>query len=49
MDVEEGQNKLTELKEQLLFQKNQVADAKATLDHKSRSIQNINKYFSNYC
>lgn len=49
MDVEEGQNKLTELNKQLLFKKNQVADTKATLDHKSRSIQKINKYFSNYC
>lgn len=49
MDVEEGQNKLTELKKQLLFKTNQVADTKATLDHKSRSIQKINKYFSNYC
>lgn len=49
MDVEEGQKKLTELKEQLLFQKNQVADAKATLDNNSRSIQKINKYFSDYC
>lgn len=48
MDVEEGQNRLTELKKQLLFKKSQVADAKAELDHKSRSIQEINKYLSNY-
>lgn len=49
MDVEEGQNRLTELKKQLLFKKSQVADSKAELDHKSRSIQEVNRYLSNYC
>lgn len=49
MEVEEAQNRLTELKQQLLFKKSQVSDAKAELDHKSRSIQEINKYLSNYC
>lgn len=49
MDVEEAENGMTELKKQLLFKKSQVADAKAELDHKSRSIQEINKYLSYYC
>lgn len=48
MDVEEGQNRLTELKNQLLFKKSQVADAKAELDLKSRSVREINKYLSNH-
>lgn len=48
MEVEEAQDRLTELKQQLLFKKSQVSDAKAELDHKSRSIQEINKYL-NYC
>lgn len=49
MDVEEVQNRLTELEKQLLLKKSQVADAKAELDHKTRSIQDINKYLSNCC
>lgn len=43
LDVEEGQNKLAQLKNQLLLKKSQVADAKAALDHKCRSIQKITK------
>ncbi|KAM9352307.1 structural maintenance of chromosomes protein 1B [Symphorus nematophorus] len=41
--VEEGQNKLLELKNQLLSKKSQVATAKAELDQKTQSIQEINK------
>lgn len=48
MDVEESQIKVTELKKQLLFKTSQVADAKAELDHQTRSIREINKYFFNY-
>lgn len=47
--MEEAQNKLTALKNQLLLKTSQVADAKAELDHKTRSIQKINKCLSNYC
>lgn len=46
LDVEEAQNKLTALKNQLLLKTSQVADAKAELDHKSRSIQKITKCVS---
>lgn len=49
MDVEEAQNRLTELKKQLLLKKSQVAAAKAELELKSRSIQEVNKYLSSYC
>lgn len=49
LDVEEAQNTLTAVKNQLLLKTSQVADAKAVLDHKSRSIQKINKCLSNYC
>ncbi|XP_029697016.1 structural maintenance of chromosomes 1B isoform X2 [Takifugu rubripes] len=45
LDVEEAQDKLAALKNQLLLKTSQVADAKAELDHKSRSIQKINKDF----
>ncbi|TNN00139.1 hypothetical protein fugu_011385 [Takifugu bimaculatus] len=45
LDVEEAQNKLAALKNQLLLKTSQVADAKAELDHKSRSIQKINRDF----
>lgn len=41
--VEEGQNKLLELKNQLLTKKNQVALAKAELDQKSQELQENNK------
>ncbi|TKS73919.1 Structural maintenance of chromosomes protein 1B [Collichthys lucidus] len=41
--VEEGQNKLLELKNQLLSKNSQVAAAKVELDQKTQSIQEINK------
>ncbi|XP_028286326.1 structural maintenance of chromosomes protein 1B [Parambassis ranga] len=41
--VEQGQNKLLELKNQLLFKKSQVAAAKAELDQKTQSLQETNK------
>ncbi|XP_060892004.1 structural maintenance of chromosomes protein 1B [Labrus mixtus] len=41
--VEEGQNKLLELKNQLLSKKSQVSDVKAELDQKTQSLQQINK------
>ncbi|TMS05701.1 structural maintenance of chromosomes protein 1B isoform X2 [Larimichthys crocea] len=41
--VEEGQNKLLELKNQLLSRNSQVAAAKVELDQKTQSIQEINK------
>ncbi|XP_037539213.1 structural maintenance of chromosomes protein 1B [Nematolebias whitei] len=41
--VEEGQNKLLELKNQLLTKKSQVALAKAELDQKSQELQENNK------
>ncbi|XP_056242225.1 structural maintenance of chromosomes protein 1B [Seriola aureovittata] len=41
--VEEVQNKLMELKNQLLSKKSQVAAAKAELDQKIHSLQEINK------
>lgn len=41
--VEEGQNKLLELKNQLLSKKSQVAAAKAELDQKTQSVQEINR------
>lgn len=47
MVVEESQNKLLELNNQLLLKKSQVADAKAEMDQKIRSTQEINKYL--YC
>lgn len=47
--MEEAQNKLTALKKQLLLKASQVADAKAELDHKTRSIQKINKCLSHCC
>lgn len=43
MQVEEVQNRLTELRRQLLFKKSQVADAKAELDLRSRSVREVNK------
>ncbi|XP_070763568.1 structural maintenance of chromosomes protein 1B [Enoplosus armatus] len=45
--VEEGQNKLLELKNQLLSKKSQVAAAKAELDQKTQSLQVINKELVN--
>lgn len=44
MMVEESQNKLMELKNQLLLKESQVADAKAEMDQKIRSTQELNKY-----
>lgn len=44
MVVEESQNKLMDLNNQLLLKKSQVADAKAEMDQKIRSTQEINKY-----
>lgn len=41
--VEESQNKLLELKNLLLSKKSQVAAAKAELDQKTQSVQEINK------
>uniref|UniRef100_UPI0037E7EC47 structural maintenance of chromosomes protein 1B n=1 Tax=Semicossyphus pulcher TaxID=241346 RepID=UPI0037E7EC47 len=41
--VEESQNKLLELKNQLLTKKSQVSAAKAELDQKTQSLQAINK------
>ncbi|KAM9376219.1 structural maintenance of chromosomes protein 1B [Pholidichthys leucotaenia] len=41
--VEEGQNKLLELKNQLLAKKSQVADAKSELDQKTQTLKEINK------
>nr|XP_046251454.1 structural maintenance of chromosomes protein 1B [Scatophagus argus] len=41
--VEEGQNKLLELKNQLLSKKSQVAAAKAEMDQKTKSVQEINR------
>ncbi|KAM6937011.1 structural maintenance of chromosomes protein 1B [Xenentodon cancila] len=41
--VEEGQNKLLELKNQLLSKKSQVAAAKAELGQKTQTLQDINK------
>lgn len=41
--VEDCQNKLLELKNQLLSKKSQVAAAKAKLDQKTQSLQEINK------
>lgn len=41
--VEEAQNKLLEVKNQLLSKKNQVAAAKAELDQKTQSLQELNK------
>uniref|UniRef100_A0A8D3DR48 Structural maintenance of chromosomes protein n=1 Tax=Scophthalmus maximus TaxID=52904 RepID=A0A8D3DR48_SCOMX len=40
--VEEAQNKLLEVKNQLLSKKNQVAAAKAELDQKTQSLQELN-------
>ncbi|XP_044213194.1 structural maintenance of chromosomes protein 1B isoform X1 [Thunnus albacares] len=41
--VEDGENKLLELKNQLLSKKNQVAAAKSELDQKTQSLQETNK------
>ncbi|XP_073327965.1 structural maintenance of chromosomes protein 1B [Pagrus major] len=41
--VEEGQNKLLELQNQLLSKKSQVVTAKAELDQKTQTVQEINK------
>ncbi|MED6261553.1 hypothetical protein ATANTOWER_006710, partial [Ataeniobius toweri] len=41
--VEEGQNKLLEMKNQLLLKKSQVASVKAELNQKTQKLQEINK------
>ncbi|XP_074533996.1 structural maintenance of chromosomes protein 1B [Halichoeres trimaculatus] len=41
--VDEGQNKLLDMKKQLLTKKSQVTAAKAELDQKTQSFQKINK------
>ncbi|XP_047453101.1 structural maintenance of chromosomes protein 1B [Mugil cephalus] len=43
MVVDEGQNKLLELKNQLLSKKSQVSAVKSELDQRARSLQGINK------
>lgn len=43
MAVEESQNKLLELQNQLLSKKSQVVTAKAELDQKTQTVQEINK------
>lgn len=51
MAVEEVQKKLQDQKNQLLEKKNQVDTAKAELDQKMKSVQEINKYelLLHYC
>jgi len=41
--VREGENKLLELKNQLLSKKSQVAAVKAELDQKTQTLQDIDK------
>lgn len=41
--VEHCENKLLELKDQLLSKKSQVAAAKVELDQKNQSLQELNK------
>ena len=43
MGVEEGQNKLLELKTQLLTKKSEVAAAKAELDKETHTVKEINR------
>lgn len=43
MAVEDGENKLLELKNRLLSKKSQVAAAKSELDQKTQSLKEINK------
>uniref|UniRef100_A0A3Q3WRR2 Structural maintenance of chromosomes protein n=1 Tax=Mola mola TaxID=94237 RepID=A0A3Q3WRR2_MOLML len=45
LGVEEGQSKLLELKTQLLTKKSEVAAAKAELDQKTHTVQEINREF----
>lgn len=43
MSVEDGENKLLELKDELQSKKRQVAAAKSELDQKTQRLQEFNK------